>query len=494
VTRVAADFLFRVTMTTTMRLASVRTLSSSLSLLLLRTLPTRAWIPHSSVGVSFYLSKMEENGGRKMSSFSSSSSSNNPTSAEELRRKRLAALSGPSASYASTTSKTTSPGVASSNTKVVNLCESSDDEDLLKQFYQQKKKRAEDAENKRPAKKQKSATTLSKTEGAKKVSTSKKSQAVKKAASTTKPASLSSSNDDTTRFQVATWNVWFGPPHLGGGEPHASARMKALARHLIRAHDPSNNNPLLAIGFQEVIEELAVHLFPLLKNAGYQVFRQPGAPYGCALAVYTKGNNSCTVLDASWQPYQETQMMRGFLYARLELPFSGKQVLFCTTHLESWTGQEYTGSQQRVRQLKELEAFCNDQLETYSSLQTAIMTGDMNWDDERPRTAGNDPVMANVLTTTWQDSWLSTRTGRETCYTYDAKLNPMLGGSLRRRFDRCLVRNASSGSVETLGTRLVGTEALVSLTWQKYNTYSKTYREVPTAPSDHFGLVVQMTT
>lgn len=127
------------------------------------------------------------------------------------------------------------------------------------------------------------------------------------------------------------------------------------------------------------------------------------------------------------------------------------------------------------------------------------MTGDMNWDDERVRAnaKGNDPVMATVLQSPlWQDSFLTTRQGKkQTCYTYDSKLNPMLGGNLRRRFDRCLVRNsddASSGAVESIGTKLVGTEALVSLTWQKYSPYKQTYKEMPTALSDHFGLVVQM--
>jgi hypothetical protein len=70
----------------------------------------------------------------------------------------------------------------------------------------------------------------------------------------------------------------------------------------------------------------------------------------------------------------------------------------------------------------------------------------------------------------------------------------MLGGSLRRRFDRCLVRNTGDANVVSTGAQLVGTEALVSLTWQKYNSYTKTYKESQTAPSDHFGLIVQMTT
>ena len=463
---------------------------------------------------------------------------NKPTSAEELRRKRLAALTGDTSTSETSVSAASPPVITA---EVVDLCDSSDDERKpaarrsFVQYYNapppygyfdsenegfhttwkqaNQRKRKGNVENERPTKKQtsteaksshtgstksqaagsyKKATTTStgskKAEGIKNV-TSNKAARSKNVTSSQKSQSILSSNNASTSFQVATWNVWFGAQNLDAGEPHASARMKALARHLLRAHD-APLNPLLAIGFQEVIDELVIHLFPLLESAGYQIFRQPGAPYGCALAIYTSGSNSATLLDASWQPYTETYMSRGFLYARFQLA-SQEQLLFCTTHLESWIGKENTGARQRVRQLQELEAFCNHQLQTYSSLQAAIITGDMNWDDER-RSGNTDSPMASVFQTSWIDSWLDTKSGKETCYTYDGKVNPMLGGNLRRRFDRCLVRNTEAGSVESIATQLVGTEALPGLTWQKYNPYKQIYKEMPTAPSDHFGLVVQM--
>lgn len=465
-----------------MRLAGCRNLSSSLPLLFSFPLTSTSFTIIKSATISQFAANMEENGAR-----------GSILTAQELRRKRLAAFGK--------TTISAKPKLDSVARAVVDLCDrdssddekpaaarttcvDSDDDDaaLLQEFYQEKKKRAkrDKAVNDQPLKRQKSSGTLAKRN--------------KKAASS--PSSSSSSSSNTThRFQVATWNIWFGAPNLPAGQPHASARMKAMARHLLRQHDPQNNKPLLAIGFQEVINELAVHLFPLLENQGYQIFRQEGAPYGCAIALYTTGDNACTLLDVSWQPYSDTVMARGFLYARFQLPFSGKQVLFTTTHLESWCGKEYTGAAQRVKQLKQLEAFCSDQLETYSSLQTSIITGDLNWDDER-RGATTDAPMANVLTDAWIDSWLSTKTGTrgETGYTYDSKLNPMLGGNLRRRFDRCLVRNTAQGSVESTSTKLVGIEPLVGLYWDKLNTYTRQTREVPTAPSDHFGLVVQMNT
>lgn len=505
---------------TTMRLAYCRTLSSLSFTLLTRVHYSSAWMPQSRFVLSNFLLKMEEN-------------MPNTLSTEELRCKRLAALSGEStaaaaAAESSASFSTSTTTVSASRTQVVDLCSDSSDEDeettnavrkpaarrsvasssivnidsdtdddeaLLKQFYQEKKeKRKEDTENERPAAKKKRSSS-SKPTVAKKAASSKKAKesSVKTTSSSTQQSTLLSESTSTL-FQVASWNVWFGPQNLPAGQPHASARMKALARHLLHAHNP-DTNPLWAIGFQEVIDELAVHLFPLLEHAGYQIFRQPDCAYGCAIAIYTRGPKACTLLDASWQPYQATQMDRGFMYARIQLPFSGKQVLFTTTHLESWINTQFTGTQQRQRQLQELESFCNEQMQTYPSLKSAIMTGDMNWDDERPRATGNDPVMSTVLRTPWNDSFLSTRTSaRDMGYTYDAKENPMLGGNLRRRFDRCLVRNTFDGSVQVNGTQLVGKEALVSLTWKKLNPFNQTYKEVPTAPSDHFGLIVQMTT
>lgn len=197
-------------------------------------------------------------------------------------------------------------------------------------------------------------------------------------------------------------------------------------------------------------------------------------------------------------------MKRGFLYVRAQLPHSRKEILFTTTHLESWTGDEYTGSAQRPLQLKQMESFCNQQMATHKHLSLSIMTGDCNWDDERPgRSVPLDPKMLTVLSSGWQDSWLMAprQSSKETCYTYDGKANPMLGNNLRRRFDRVLLsssprknnNNNNGGAVaRAVSTALLGTQPLPDLTWEKYNPYKRSYKTQATAPSDHFGYLVRV--
>ena len=272
--------------------------------------------------------------------------------------------------------------------------------------------------------------------------------------------------------------------------------MRALCRILHEQH--SSECPLLLVGFQEVINPLAPYLTAALQSAGYQWFRQPGAAvYGCAVAVHP----SLRVLDHGWIPYHPTVMDRGFLYVRAQLPDdpgaapSEKEILFTTTHLESWSGPQYTGAAQRLLQLQQMEDFCNQQLHSNNNLCLAMMSGDCNWDDERPgRSTPLDSKMSSVLSRgdDWQDSWLtsSARATKDTCYTYDGKLNPMLSGNLRRRFDRILLR--PKNRVKVLSTALLGTDALPDLTWEKYNSWQDTFKTTPTAPSDHFGYLVRL--
>lgn len=321
---------------------------------------------------------------------------------------------------------------------------------------------------------------------------------VPKAAPTGRPAKQSKLGTATTTtavsstaVTVATYNVWFGP--AGDGAPHPGPRMSAVCRALLSS--PSQQQPPAFVGFQEVVPALWHALQTPLQAAGYELYQQRGVSYGCAVAVQVRGPGAVTVLDAGWKDYRDTVMMRGFWYVRARLPGREEQVLFTTTHLESWTGKDSTGQVQRALQVQELEQFCNEQLETYSNLQSVIITGDLNWDDERVRGNGNDDVLSTVLQTEWQDAWLETKQGpKDACYTYDGKMNPMLGNSLRRRFDRVLTRssNTQSSFLSPVATQLVGTQAIPNLTFQKHNPYKRTSRECAVAPSDHFGLVVKL--
>jgi hypothetical protein len=343
-------------------------------------------------------------------------------------------------------------------------------------------------------------------------------------------------NDSPRSFQVATWNVWFG---MGDGQPHAALRMRTISRLLQEQHTRNMNpetgtnmNPLWCIGFQEVIPETEQYLQPAFARAKYQFFRQPQpAAYGCAMAIH----EDLTILEQGWIPYSVTEMQRGFLYVRAQFPKKTnttstgqdgdddnappQQLIFTTTHLESYTDPSYTGAQQRTRQLQQMCTFVEQQIQQHpNQVKVAIMSGDMNWDDERVRSSGMDPNMLSTISLPWKDTWLETKMANKKAtttktnkyaapksksstivegYTYDAKMNPMLRGSLRRRLDRILVHDNSSGSSRTTGTtigptQLLGTEAIPDVTWMKYNSYTETSQETLTAPSDHFGYIVTL--
>lgn len=298
-------------------------------------------------------------------------------------------------------------------------------------------------------------------------------------------------NERPTSFKVATYNIWFGTD--GKGSPYPKERMEAIV-DLLKAQNSDPQCPLLVCGFQEVLPELCdTVLQPMLEKAGYRLFCQPGIHYKCALAVH----RSLEIVEQGWCPYNDTEMKRGFLYVRLQLTKSEQQVLFTTTHLESPINKEgTTNTAARVNQIRLLETFCNEQMDGCSNLKTAIIAGDLNWDEQ-----GRDiPLLSSGLETCWNDAWL------ETCnspgFTYDCPLNPFLDGDRRVRLDRILVRDRSF--FQPYETSLIGQDPLSRLTIQKDNVYEPTTddgfstpvkktRNVSIVPSDHFGIMACLT-
>jgi hypothetical protein len=410
------------------------------------------------------------------------------------------------------------------------------------------------------------------------------------AASTTISAASSASTTthrqkyryDIPSFQVATWNVWFGP--WGDGSPYADVRMQAIVQLLLEQQQPqwhsiqqaptSAWNPLYCIGFQEVVPDTKKALKLALKLHHYTWY-EPLLPsmYYCAIAIHS----DITVLDQGWVPFKKSEMGRGFMFVRATLPVRNHednanatssdkddlpQFIFTTTHLESYTGPDYNGSKQRFHQIKEMSTFLQTQMRQHPAVRMSMISGDLNWDDERvsSRTSCHDSVLLSLISSNWKDTWLeahsSAMTAAETKtrtaaisksnsgvnngnaalptvtykkqkskiialkdqvegFTYDAKLNPMLKGSLRRRFDRILVydnhhdtstrtascpsdstppkspHGLSSQQVQFYNPQLLGKVAISDdLTWEKPNTHNDTTRTVPTAPSDHFGYIV----
>jgi hypothetical protein len=375
----------------------------------------------------------------------------------------------------------------------INLLESSDDDSvkIVQPTAAPPKKKSKVVIKNPYAKPKEKATTTATT------TTTNAAKAKPRSARSSLIASSSSSLPDT--FQVASYNVWFGPPDPAANQVHYIQRMKAIAQALLQRHQNPTTNPLLAIGFQELTPSLKQSLFPLF-HQDYHVCSQPsldahGGSYGVGLALH---KTACgAILESKFIPFSHSRQGRGILYAR-----TSRGLLFCTTHLESYSGPQSDGSQERQAQLLEWQAFCQLQQQTSASnnntpLTTVVLVGDLNWDDERARggAAPNEPLLSlldghknNDNDCCWKDAWKEAGSPKAHQYTYDAKENPMLGGNLRRRFDRC-VWQSKSHTVSQLET--IGRQALPNnLVWNKRNTFNGASKQVPVAPSDHFGMVV----
>lgn len=294
-------------------------------------------------------------------------------------------------------------------------------------------------------------------------------------------------------WTMVSYNLWFQ-------DLYQAQRMNALAEQVL-------SEPPRLVGLQEVTASLMQTLVPLLESVGYQMIVQEAAHsnYGCALALQVD-----QVLQQGFLPYSNTIMERGLLWALVKL--EGVEIFFGTTHLESYmpqyhaNGSAFTGAPEREAQLLECRQFIYKCMEKRPTVQLAVLLGDLNWDDVRPRSTPDNRPLLQVLGThqdfQWRDAWLDTHTSKEVGYTYDAKENSMLGGNLRRRFDRCLVctrtsSNASSSvsSCTVQDVTLLGTQAIPGLTWTKPPhplARNQSAKHVPVLPSDHYGLRIQM--
>lgn len=306
-------------------------------------------------------------------------------------------------------------------------------------------------------------------------------------ATTTVPSSSSSYN----KFSIASYNVWFGPPDEAAGQVYPRERMAAIVDCLQAAAVTQNDWPMLFVGLQELTPSLVDYIGPPFRTLGYKLCLQPlgngGVSYGVGMAV----PNHFAILESRFVPYGNSIQGRGLMYIRT------RALLLATTHLESYCGPQYTGASERETQIIEATKFCQEQLDmNESTLELAIIAGDLNWDDERKQKRGDRPQNQNLLSLLdprWKDA------GKPFDYTYDSKENPMLNGNLRRRFDRCLYcsakREMGSKRQEYGSTSFqkVGDEVIPTLQWDKKNPYNGSVKKMPVAASDHFGIVVSFT-
>lgn len=305
----------------------------------------------------------------------------------------------------------------------------------------------------------------------------------------------------TCNFTVATWNIWFGPPHPDKRMEHIASIITNQMPSTTTATSAAYHRPIV-VGLQEVTQQLSNTLFPLLQKEGYTILCQPDIAdsYGCAIAVQTDNSNkrSVTVRQSGFLPFTNTIMERGLLWVLIDIvesvsnnvtaQFNHKKknqsqitsVLFTTTHLESFVFGHAKTNLARQKQLQQSIQFIEQFLaiQRNAPISVAFLTGDLNWDNnDDHEIIGDDasqypstpkkqkisnirdppllPFIQSFCTLPWIDAYLVTKSHNnnigELGFTYDAKYNPMLkGGYLQRRFDRCLVQFPSdSRKVDT---------------------------------------------
>jgi len=269
------------------------------------------------------------------------------------------------------------------------------------------------------------------------------------------------------RLRLLSYNVWFTDKQEDG----YAGRMAALGA-IVAREQPD------VLLLQEVVEPIEALLSAQPWAAGYVASPSPdGCPYYTLMFV----RRALVAHPAQFRrlPFSGSRMGRDVLFTGLALG-NGCRMLVATSHLESWTGPQSTGAAERVSQLKEAVA----KLPTIGGLVGAsiVYGGDLNWSED------SDGPMERCLPTGWVDAWPALYPGQPG-FTYDAKLNPMLSGGLRKRLDRFVCTLAEGWRLDS--AELLGTEAIPGQTFL-LRLRSGTTKAIPVAPSDHFGLMLTL--
>ncbi|KAI0504404.1 hypothetical protein KFK09_015356 [Dendrobium nobile] len=267
-------------------------------------------------------------------------------------------------------------------------------------------------------------------------------------------------------LKIMSYNVWFRE------DLEVHRRMEALG-NLILVHVPD------FICFQEVTPNI------------YDIFRSSKwwKSYRCSVSqdmiaerpYFCMQMSKLPVETFKCKPFANSIMGRELCLADIKLN-SGKRLVIATSHLESpcpappkWD-QMY--SVERVAQAKESLIILKDS-------NNAIFAGDMNWDDKLDG--------AFPLPDGWFDAWMVKKPA-ENGWTYDTKSNKMLSGNrtLQKRLDRfvCSLKDFRIDGIE-----MIGTEAIPGLSYDKEKKVrnQKVKMELPVLPSDHYGLLLTVT-
>lgn len=273
----------------------------------------------------------------------------------------------------------------------------------------------------------------------------------------------SNSGEVKTSLKILSYNVWFRE------DLEVHKRMKAIG-DLIQLHSPD------LICFQEVTPGI-YGIFS--RSNWWKVYRcsvsddmANSRPYFCMQL------SKLPVKSFSCKPFENSMMGRELCMTEAEV-LGDKILVVATSHLESpcpgppkWD-QMY--SKERVEQ-------ANVAINILQKHPNVIFGGDMNWDDKLD---GQFPLPDG-----WIDVWRELRP-TEDGWTYDTKSNQMLSGNrtLRKRLDR-FVCNLHDFKVS--GVEMIGVEAIPGLSYIKEKTVRKEKKllDLPVLPSDHYGLIL----
>ncbi|KAL4366633.1 hypothetical protein GQ457_05G034160 [Hibiscus cannabinus] len=273
----------------------------------------------------------------------------------------------------------------------------------------------------------------------------------------------SNSGSVKTSLKILSYNVWFRE------DLELNKRMKAIG-DLIQLHSPD------VICFQEVTREI------------YDVFHRSNwwKGYRCSVsngteeprAYFCMQLSKLPVKSFNRRPFDNSIMGRELCMTEVEV-LGGETLVVATSHLESpcpgppkW---DQMFSKERVEQAKVA-------INILQNNQNVIFGGDMNWDDKLD---GQFPFPDG-----WIDAWREMRPA-EDGFTYDTKSNQMLSGnrSLRKRLDRFICKLSD---FKVSGVEMIGMEPIpgLSYTKEKYYRQEKKLLELPVLPSDHYGLLL----
>ncbi|GLT75017.1 hypothetical protein SLA2020_467740 [Shorea laevis] len=277
----------------------------------------------------------------------------------------------------------------------------------------------------------------------------------------------SSGSVTSNTLKILSYNVWFRE------DLEVHGRMKAIG-DLIQLHSPD------LICFQEVTPDI-YHIF--CQSSWWKVYRcsvsndmLDSRPYFCMQL------SKLPVKSFSSKPFRNSIMGRELCITEVEV-FGGKPLVIATSHLESPCPSPPTWDQmfskERVEQAKEA-------IDILKSNPNVVFGGDMNWDDKLD---GQFPLRDG-----WTDAWAELRP-EEIGWTYDTKSNQMLSGnrSLQKRLDRFV---CNLHDFKVTGIDMIGKEAIPGLSYIKDKKVRKEVKklELPVLPSDHYGLLLTIST